>query len=262
MLKQAFFAELVGTFALCLVGGGSILASAMMGASGAGLVGIALAHGLILSIAVTAAMRISGGHINPAVTIAMLVVGRIKLMPAIAYIVAQCLGGCIAGLLLFQFMFANTSSPTGSDVITEVWNGTPHYDPAKLGDDLAGVPATQPEHRAAAAMRAGIKALAIEAIITFLLVFAIFGTAVDPKAPSIGGFGIGLTVGVNILVAGPLTGAAMNPARVLGTGLIFGMSNPDFWAQQWVYWVGPVLGAVVAAIFYEFLILRNRPEQA
>jgi glycerol uptake facilitator-like aquaporin len=94
----------------------------------------------------------------------------------------------------------------------------------------------------------------IEAVLTFLLVFSIFGTAIDPRAPKIGGFGIGLTVAFDILVGGPLTGAAMNPARHLGIALAAGRLE-----NSWIYWVGPILGGTVAALLYQrFLLPREK----
>jgi glycerol uptake facilitator-like aquaporin len=100
-------------------------------------------------------------------------------------------------------------------------------------------------------------AIMIEASLTFLLLFSIFGTAVDPRAPKIGGFGIGLTICADILLGGPLTGAAMNPSRTFGPGIVAALSGnlPVFWGQQLVYWVGPILGAVVAALIYDNLIM-------
>jgi len=133
-LTKACVAECIGVFALCLVGGGSIMASSLVGDSSSGLVGIALAHGIILSIAVSAAMNVSGGHINPAVTIAMLVTGRCGLGRAGAYIVAQVLGGMLAGYILGAVMFKNVSGPDGADVVSLTKNGTPTFNIDHLSD--------------------------------------------------------------------------------------------------------------------------------
>jgi glycerol uptake facilitator-like aquaporin len=92
----------------------------------------------------------------------------------------------------------------------------------------------------------------IEAILTFFLLLAVFGTAVDKRAPKIGGFGIGLTLFVAILMGGPLTGASLNPARTFGPALAGG-----FWQNDLVYWIGPIIGAVIAALIYEYVILRS-----
>jgi aquaporin Z len=232
-------AEAIGTFALCFIGAGSICLTTWQGSSGPGLLGVAMAHGIILAIAVSATMNTSGGHLNPAVTIAMLTTRRIGAGDAIAYILAQILGAMLAGVLVF-IIFDGISTGQGSRVVASASLGTPSYDPDSI---TMG------------------KAVLVEAMLTFLLVFAIFGTAVDPRAPKIGGFGIGLTIAADILMGGPLTGAAMNPARTFGPGVVAwnrGLMD-QFWTQHWVYWVGPVAGAVLAAFIYDGLIMDKRP---
>lgn len=230
-------AEATGTFALCFIGAGVICLTTYKGfATGVDLLAIAIAHGIALSVAVSATMNISGGHVNPAVTFAMLVTGRISLSDAIAYIIAQLIGATIAGalvLMIFKGMMVGDQQ-----VVLAAGLGTPTYaDPITVG-----------------------KAILIEACLTFLLLIAVFGTAVDPRAPKIGGFGIGLTICADILVGGPLTGASMNPARTFGPGLVAAMSgNLDvFWSQQMVYWVGPIVGAVVAAFVYDGLLKQKK----
>lgn len=222
-LPKKCTAELVGTFMLCFIGAGSIVTNALV--DGVGLLAIAVAHGLALSIAVSATMNVSGGHINPAVTVAMLVTGRIDAASAVAYIVAQLAGATIAGgalLVTFQGL------PGGAEAIASTGLGTPAPGPG---------------------ISAGT-ALMAEVFLTFLLLFAIFGTAVDSRAPKIGGFGIGLTIAADILMGGPISGASMNPARTFGPGLVGGV-----WAAHWIYWVGPIVGAVIAALIYHHLIL-------
>jgi MIP family channel proteins len=219
-------AELVGTFIFVFIGAGSIITDKLAppGTVGPlGLLGIALAHGLALSIVISIFGATSGGHINPAVTIGFLVTRRIVRFVGILYIVAQLVGATLAGLLL-QAIFPQ-----------DVWQA------AKLGTPGLGLgisPGT---------------GILLEVILTFFLLLAVFGTAVDERAPKIGGFGIGLTVLVDILVGGPLTGAAMNPARTFGPALAGG-----FWDNNFVYWIGPIIGAVLAALFYEYMILRPR----
>ena len=215
-------AEFVGTFIFVFIGAGSIITNAFQHGA-IGLVGIALAHGLALSIVITAFGATSGGHINPAVTIGFIVTRRIIRLLGILYIVAQLVGATLAGLLL-QAIFPQ-----------DVWQA------AQLG-----TPSLAPN------ISPGIGIL-LEATLTFFLVLAVFGTAVDERAPKIGGFGIGLTVLVDILVGGPLTGAAMNPARTFGPALAGG-----FWQNHFVYWIGPIIGGVIAALFYEYVILRPR----
>jgi aquaporin Z len=260
MVAKSLIAEAVAMFALCFVGGGAILADGLMD-DGPGLVGIALAHGLILGVVVTAIMNISGGHVNPAVTFGMLITRRISVVNGILYIIAQLGGGMIAGVLLNAFVFADLTSSTASEPTIATWNGTPHYYAPTLGTDpsISGF-ASQPAEREAIKWRAARRAVLVEAVLTFLLVFAMFGTVVDPRRPNVGGFGVGLTLTACMLVGGPLTGAGLNPARVLGTGLLFGIGLEEFWQQHWVYWVGPLLGGGAAALLYHFLIMERRPE--
>ncbi len=215
-------AEFVGTFVFVFIGAGSIVTNTFLHGT-VGLIGIALAHGLALSIVISALGATSGGHINPAVTIGFLITRRIIRLLGILYIMAQLAGATLAGLLL------RTIFPDA------VWQA------AQLG-----TPGLAPE------ISPGTGIL-VEAILTFFLLLAVFGTAVDERAPKIGGFGIGLTVLVDILMGGPLTGAAMNPARTFGPALAGG-----FWNNNFVYWIGPIIGAVIAVLFYEYVILRPR----
>lgn len=209
-------AELIGTFALCFIGAGAICTDAKTNGA-VGLIGIAIAHGLVLSIAVSSTMAISGGQVNPAVTLALYATGRIKhLHQAVQYIVSQLVGAALAGFFL-KAIYAPT-------VWQKVHLGTPALGP--------GV-----------SQGTGIF---VEAVLSFFLIFAVFGTAVDAHAPKIGGFGIGLTIGFDILMGGPLTGAAMNPARAFGPALAAG-----YWQNHIVYWIGPVLGGVVAGLVYD-----------
>lgn len=209
-------AEAIGTFALVFVGMGSI---AFFQAGG--LVGVALAHGLAIAIMASAVGHISGAHFNPAVTLAFLVTRRIAPGLAVVYWLAQLTGAVVAVLAL------RATYPDRADLD-------------------AGVPVL------ADAVGAG-SGVALEAILTFLLVWVIFATAVDPGGAfkSIAGLAIGLTITIDILAAGPLTGAAMNPARALGPELVQGV-----WDDFWVYLVGPPLGAALAALAYDWLYLR------
>lgn len=245
-----FVAEAIGTFALCLVGAGSICVATWQGfESGAGLVGIALAHGLILSVGITATMNVSGGHLNPAVTAGMLVTGRISINDAIGYVASQLIGGVVAGAFVYLIFsglsmggvasVADAANVGTASVVEKAALGTPNFDGAKLGAPIAAL---------------------VEVFTTFLLVFAVFGTAADPRAHKIGGFGIGMTLCACIFLAGPLTGAALNPARCFGTGIVAAVkcNMSVFWAQQWVYWVGPIAGGVLAAIVYDKLLMGKQ----
>jgi MIP family channel proteins len=217
---KPLIAEFIGTFAFVFIGAGSIITNTLTHGT-LSTVGIALAHGLALSIVITIFAATSGGHINPAVTVAMLVTRRIKPLLGLLYIVAQLVGATLAGLLLrAMFPFA-------------IWQA------ARLGT---------PNLVPGVSFGTGVL---IEATLTFFLVLAVFGTAVDPRSPKIGGFGIGLTVGFDILMGGALTGASMNPARTFGPALAGG-----FWQNDLVYWMGPIIGAVLAALIYEYGILR------
>jgi MIP family channel proteins len=215
-----FVAEFVGTFALVFIGGGAIILSKMPG-SNIGLIEIALAHGIILAVMVSATMRISG-HFNPAVTIAFLTVRRIGPFMAVVYVLAQLLGAMLAAYAL------EATTP-------QMW-----FEAARGGGQAVSLD-----------IRTG-QAFMLEAIATFFLVFVIFGTAVDPKAPQVGGFAIGLTIAADILAIGPLTGASMNPARSFGPAIA-----TNIWEGQLIYWIGPIIGATIAAQLYEWVLLRR-----
>jgi MIP family channel proteins len=206
-------AEAIGTFALIFIGIGAIYANP-------GLLGIALAHGLTIAVMASATGAISGGHLNPAVTFGLLCGGKIDLKDAFIYWASQLAGATIAAFVCLALFSKGI-----------VVGGTP-----QLGPNTSAM--------------AGI---VIEAIVTFFLVFVVYGTAVDPRAPKIGGLAIGLTVTIGILFAGPLTGGALNPARVFGPALAV-----SFWNAHYVYWIGPMLGGALAGITYKtFLLGKN-----
>jgi aquaporin TIP len=219
-------AEFIGTFTLIFIGAGSIVAA--KGIADPSLIGIAVAHGLAIAVMVSALGHISGGHFNPAVTFGFLVTRRIKPALGVLYWVAQLAGAALAALLLQDLL------PRAATEAVEL-----------------GVPA----------LGHGVDAgsgFAIEAILTFFLVLVVFASAVDPRGTfkSIAGLAIGLTITADILFGGPFTGAAMNPARAFGPQLV-----GDHWSNGWVWYAGPILGAVVAALLYEFLYLRgHKPE--
>jgi len=222
---QALIAEFLGTFFLCFAGIAAILSTTPAVGSGAGIVGIALAHGLALSVAVNCFGGVSGAHCNPAVTFAMLVTGRSSPQNAVGYIVAQCAGATAAAFICASVFPAEAVAA------------------ANLGIPLPAAWATS-----------GV-VFTLEFVMTFLLVIAVFGTAVDPRgtAVKIGGFGIGLTVTFDILAGGAITGASMNPARSFGPALIQG-----FWSWHLFYWIAPIAGAITAALVYDNLILDKK----
>jgi MIP family channel proteins len=220
----ALVAEAVGTFLFFFVGAGSVVLGdylAAGGRSGPGLAGVAFAHGLALAVLVSALGAVSGGHFNPAVTLAVWIMGKITPARAALYAVAQLVGALAAGLAL-KAVFADS------------WQAS------QIGTPALG---------------AGITPLAgigIEAVLTVLLVLAVIGTAVDPRGPKIGGLAIGLAVAADILVGGPLTGAAMNPARWFGPAVAAGA-----YADWYVWWVGPLIGAAVAALIYRSTLAES-----
>jgi MIP family channel proteins len=194
-------------------------------ALGADLTGVALAHGLAIAVMVSAVGHISGGHFNPAITFGFLVTRRIEPMLAGVYWVAQ-LAGALAAALLVKWLFPGDA----------------------LGRGVPSVHVISP-----------FEAAVLEAILTFFLVWVVFATAVDPRGSfkSVAGLAIGLTISMDIFAGGRLTGAAMNPARAFGPQLAGG-----HWADGWVWYVGPVLGAAVAALAYAWLYLRTPPGEA
>ena len=214
-------AEFLGTFALCFIGAGAICTNQWTNGD-VGLLGIALAHGTVLAVMISALGHISGGHFNPAVTVGVLTGGKIDGQKAITYFVAQLAGAAAAGYLLKAIVPASVWSP--------VHLGTP-----AVAADITVAQATL-----------------LEAVLTFFLVLTVFGTAVDPKGSwnAIAGFGIGTVLVFDILVGGPLTGASMNPARTFGPALASG-----FWDHHVVYWIGPIIGGVLAATLYTGVFL-------
>ena len=214
-------AEFIGVFMLVFIGGGAMIINVYKDGA-VPLGGVAAAHGLALAIAVTATMSISGGHINPAITAGLWSIGRIDTRRAVLYVVAQLLGAVAAALVLRWLMPVSAAH----DAL---------YGTLKVADDIT-IPG----------------AILIEAFLTFFLAFAVMGTAVDPAAPKVGGFGVGLTLWACILAGGPLTGAALNPARAFGPALIAGE-----WHAQFAYWIGPIIGAIVAMQVYERVLLKK-----
>lgn len=215
-LTSVLTAEAAGTFLFFFVGAGAVVMNEHTGGGG-GLLGVALAHGLALAVLVSALGAISGAHFNPAVTFAVWISGRIEPTVAALYVAAQLVGAVAAGLALRAVFPVSSWEPVAL--------GTPAVDPT------IGVGA----------------AIGIEAVLTVLLVLAVFGTAIDRRAPKLGGLAIGLAVAADVLMGGPLTGAAMNPARWLGPAVAAGA-----YAEWYVWWIGPLLGAAVAALLYRF----------
>ena len=224
-IPQKLVAEFIGTFALIFFGAGSICADQYLhGAGGAGLLGIALAHGLAIGIMVSALGHVSGGHFNPAVTIGFWVTKRINTLDVIGYWAAQLVGAIAAAYLLKAI------------VPDDAWRAV-----------ALGTPALARDFRV-------LDGMILEGVMTFFLVLVVFATAVDEKGAwrAISGFGIGLTITMGILTGGPLTGAALNPARAFGPALA-----SAHWANHGVYWVGPLAGGFVAGLLYDSVFLKK-----
>jgi aquaporin Z len=215
-------AEFVGVFALVFVGAGSTIYGNI------GPLGPAIAHGFVIAVMVSAVGYISGGHFNPAVTLGFLVTRRIAPVLAVWYWVVQFAAAALAALLLKWVLPNSIESQTG-----------------------IGAPSLY------SAMSSGA-GVVVEAVLTFFLVWVIFATAVDPRGTfrQVAGLAIGFTITLDILMAGGLTGGAMNPARAFGPQLV-----GNHWSHFWIWYVGPFAGGVIAAALYELLYLRPpRPE--
>ena len=215
-------AEFIGAFALIFIG-----AAAIIQTGGTNLVAIAIAHGLAIALLVSSLGHISGGLFNPALTIGLWATRRLDTITTVAYIIAQLLGAVVAALALV-LLFPEAMR-----------------DAVSLGTPLLG---------RGIDFAAGV---GLEAIATFFLMLAVFGTALDPRGPKLGGFGIGLILTMDILAIGTLTGAAMNPARTFGPALVGGE-----WDNHLVYWIGPIIGAVVAALVYHYLFAEEEMEMS
>ncbi len=214
-LTTSLVAELIGTFALIFIGTGA-------GALGAGgLVGVALAYGSVVIGFAYAYGHISGAHLNPAVTLGVLAAGKIDVTRAMAYIVVQCIGGILGSLTLRAVL----GGPVNGLGVTQLASGLPVGAGTITITPLAG--------------------LVIEALLTFFLVNAVMNAGISGKATIPGGLAVGFTLVFCILMGGPLTGASLNPARTLGPAVVTG----DF-THFWIYLVGPVLGAIGAALLY------------
>ncbi len=224
-LGRQVIAEFVGTLALVFIGAGAVCALQPLGSIG--VIGVALAFGLVLAIMVSNLAHISGGHFNPAVTAGVWVAGKIESMRAVLYVLAQ-LAGAAAGAALLRWALPK-----------RIW------DPVSLG-------ATLVNHGDGITNE---KAVIIEAVLTFFLVFTVFAVAVDERGvlKSIAGLSIGLVWTMGILVAGFFTGGSMNPARSFGPAVISGT-----WTDLWVYVAGPLIGSILAASLYWFAFLRIR----
>ena len=230
---RAWLAEAIGTYALVFFGPLSIILSvAYFGSilTIPALVVIALAHGAAIGLMVYTFGHVSGCHINPAVTISMLVTRRINIKDGIGYIISQLIGAVVAAATLKVIL---------PELGEKVHFGTQGGPSAILHNSVAS-------------------GFAIEAILTFFLVTVIFMTAVHKKAPAgMYGLAIGGMIFLIHLVGVPLTGASVNPARTFGPALISG-----YWDYHWMYWAAPITGAIIAGLIMNYVFVKKAEEIA
>jgi MIP family channel proteins len=226
-LWTAALAEFLGPFTLVVAGVGAIISTQNL-SDGGNLVAVALAHGLAIGLMIAALGHVSGGQFNPAVTISMLAAGEIGVTRAASYIVVQVLG-----------------ATAGAGVLTLIFPALGPMGRNNPGVNL-GLPGLGPDVSVSGA-------LIMEVLMTFFLVLVIFGTMVDPRGPkAIAPLAIGLIITMDILTGGRITGAAMNPARAIGPAFV----QQDF-TNWWIYWVGPIIGGVIAALAYKTIWLNG-----
>jgi aquaporin Z len=222
---QKLLVEFIGTFALVFFGEGAVCADQFLHGAGAlGLLGIALAHGLAIGLMVSALGHISGGHFNPAVTIGFWVTKRHSTIDTILYWASQVAGAIVAAYLLKAVIPVDTWQ--------SVALGTP-----ELARDFSR-----------------LSGMILEAVTTLFLVLTVFATAVDKRGtfPAIAGFGIGISIVLGIMVAGPFTGGALNPARAIGPAIA-----ANHWTNWGIYWVGPLAGGFIAGLLYDSVYLKK-----
>lgn len=219
---KKYWAELIGTLALVLIGCGS----AAIAGEYIGFAGIAFAFGLTVLAMVYAIGNISGCHINPAITVAMWVAGKIKGKDAICYVMAQCIGGII-----------------GAGILWAIANGNADFSLAGTGLGQNGYGAHSPAGYSLAAC------FIAEVVLTALFLFVIFGSTHKDAPKGFAGVSIGFTLVLIHLVGIPITGTSVNPARSLGPAVFVG---GDALAQLWLFIVAPILGGIIAAIIWKY----------
>jgi MIP family channel proteins len=230
-LPQKLAAEFVGTFAVVFIASGAICTDQFLRAANQplmGPLGCALAYGLAVGAAVSAVGHISGGHLNPAITIGCWVTKRLGTIESLSYWIAQLLGA-VAGAYTLSAILPESA-----------WR------PVSLGAPDLASDFTR------------MHAMALEAALTFVVVFVAFATLVDANGTfrQLAGLPVGLAVMAGYLVGAPFTGAAMNPARAFGSALAL---TPHHWQNHGVYWVGPLFGGVLAGVIYDRIFLRDQP---
>lgn len=227
-----FTAEFLGTLVLVLMGCGSAVIAGANGTTGVGLLGISFAFGLSVIAMAYAIGHISGCHINPAISIGMVVAGRMKITEAAYYILAQILGAIAGAFILLQ-----------------IASGKPEYSLAVNGLGQNGFDALSPQHYS---LHAGFIA---EIVLTFIFLLVIFGST---STKNINGGFAGLAIGLSLvlihIVGIPVTGVSVNPARSIGPALLIGGQAIS---QVWLFIVAPIIGAILSAIVWKFVLERN-----
>jgi aquaporin TIP len=221
MKLKPFVAEFVATFCFVFIGVGAVAAATLPGST-VGALGVALAHGLAIAVLASATMHISGGQLNPAVTLGVWLGNQITFLQAVANIVAQVFAGFLA-IHALSWSF-------GKDLIESANWGRP-----ELGWQTGQW-----------------QGMFLEGLLVFVLVLVVFGTMVERRAHRVGALYVGLVVLLAPFVIGPATGACLNPARYLGPAILGGIT--DDWM---VYVAGPILGGAVAALLYTYGIGRE-----
>jgi MIP family channel proteins len=231
----AYVAEFIGTFALVFfVTTVVVLFVSPGGGGGSDFAVVGLVHALVLFMLVQSLGSVSGAHVNPAVTVALTALRKIRPNDALVYILLQLSGG-VAGALTTKFILSDKIVEKGS----AIGAASPEVGTPGLNDTLLGGAA---------------QGAVLEGIGAFFLVWAIVSVAVNPRAArDWAGLVIGGTLGFIVMVGGPLTGGSFNPARWFGPALVSG-----HWDDAWLYIVGPVVGAVLAAVIYWFLFVEGR----
>ena len=223
-----WFAEAIATYALVFFGPLSIILSVVAfgdGLSIESIIMISLGHGAAVGLMVYAFGHISGAHINPAVTIPMMITKKISVQDGIGYIIFQLIGAVVAAFSLKAIL---------PEIGAKVNFGTQGGPSELLNNSIAS-------------------GIAVEIILTFFLVTVIFLTAVHKKAAAgIHGISIGGIVFLLHLVGVPLTGASMNPARTFGPAVVSG-----FWELHWLYWVAPIIGGIIAGVIMNYVFVNK-----
>ena len=219
---KKYWAELIGTFALVLIGCGS----AVIAGKYIGFLGISFAFGLTVLAMVYSIGNISGCHINPAISLAMLVAGRLGWKDTIFYVIFQCIGAVLAALLLWL-----------------IASGMPDYSLAVNGLGQNGYGALSPGKFDLASC------FVAEIVLTALFLFVIFGSISKNAPVGFAGLAIGLSLVLIHLVGIPITGTSVNPARSLGPALVVGGAALS---QLWLFWVAPIIGGILAAVIWRW----------